>query len=78
MKAKDLVGKLIISEVVASGLRVPKETKFKVVGYTTGGYNRAILDAGTLGWWHILEGDKIVERCETYWSVNIDHINQVL
>ena len=78
MKAKDLVGKLIVSRTAAFSLRMPKDTKFKVVGYTSVGDNKAILDAGNLGWRHLIESDKIVEKCETYWLVSLSLIDRVL
>ena len=78
MKAKDLVGKLIISNTAAAGLNMPRGTKFKVVGYTSEFINGAIVDAGNLGWRSLKESDQISEKCETYWLVALSCINKVL
>ena len=78
MTATDLVGKLIVSRTAAATLKMPKDTKFKVVGYTVGPNSKAIVDAGSLGWKYPKDGDQILENCETYWLVSLCCINQVL
>ena len=78
MKATDLVGKLIVSRFAAKTLNMPKDTKFKVVGYTVEHNSRVIVDAGNLGWKYSKDGDQILENCESYWLVSLCTIDQVL
>lgn len=76
MKAKDLVGKLIVSRFAAKALNMPSDTEFKVVGYTSVG--KVILDAGKLGWNYFKDDDQILENCETYWLVSLNLVDRVL
>lgn len=78
MTATDLVGKLIVSRNAAADLKMPRDTKFRVVGYTSEDDNETIVDAGNLGWEYPKEGDQILEKCETYWIVRLRCIDQVL
>lgn len=76
MKAEELVGKRIVSEVLTDELNVPAGTAFKVVGYALG-TKWAIVDAERWGWKGLMPGDVVVEECETYMYVRMDHITVV-
>lgn len=76
MKAKELVGKVIVSKVVADELNAPAGTVFKVVGYVLD-TDWAIVDAGQTGWKELIPGDVVVERCETYMYAHMDYITVV-
>ncbi len=76
MKAKELVGKWIVSEVVTDELNAPAGTAFKVVGYVPD-TDWAIVDAEQRGWEGLLPGDVVVEECETYMYAHTDYIATV-
>lgn len=76
MKAEELVGKWIESEILAAGQRMPADTAFKVVGFTLD-ENWAIVDAGLIGWKWLEAGDILIEKCETYWYVPTEDITKV-
>ena len=77
MKAKELVGKWIVSKVLADELNAPASTGFKVVGYVPN-MNLVIVDAERRGWKGLIPGDVVVEECETYKYVTVDYITEVL
>ena len=77
MKAKELVGKQIVSKVVADELNAPAGTVFKVVGYVPD-TDWAIVDAGQGGWKELISGDFVVEECKTYMYAHLDYIATVL
>ena len=76
MKAKELVGKQIVSKVVADELNAPADTVFKVVGYVPD-TDWAIVDAEQGGWKELISGDVVVEECETYMYAHLDEITIV-
>ena len=77
MKAEELVGKWIVSEVLTDELNAPAGTAFKVVGCVLG-TNWAIVDAERWGWTGLTSDDFVAEQCETYKYVNPDDITEVL
>ena len=77
MKAKELVGKQIVSKVVADELNAPAGTVFKVVGYVPD-TDWAIVDAEQGGWKELISGDVVVEKCETYMYAHMDYLTTVL
>lgn len=77
MKAKELVGKWIVSEVVTDELNTPAGTAFKVVGYVPD-TDWVIVDAGRWGWKVLIPGDVVFEECETYMYAHMDYIATVL
>ena len=77
MKAKELVGKQIVSKVVADELNAPAGTVFKVVGYVPD-TDWVIVDAEQGGWKELISGDVVVEECETYMYAHLDYIATVL
>lgn len=76
MKAKELVGKGIVSNVLTDELNAPAGTVFKVVGYVPD-TDWAIVDAERWGWEGLLPGDVVVEECETYMYAHMDYITVV-
>ena len=77
MKAEELVGKWIISEVLTDEINAPAGAAFKVVGYVPN-MNLVIVDAERRGWKGLISGDVVVEECETYKYVTVDYITEVL
>ena len=77
MKAKELVGKWIVSEVLTDELNAPAGTMFKVVGYVPD-TDWVIVDAGQGGLKELIPGDVVVEECETYMYAHTDYIATVL
>lgn len=77
MKAKELVGKCIESEVLTDAQCMPADTAFRVVGYNAD-MNWAIVDAGPNGWKWIEPDDIVIEKCETYWYILPVEITKVL
>lgn len=65
MKAKELVGKGIVSKVLTDELNAPAGTVFKVVGYVPD-TDRAIVDAEQRGLKGLTSDDVVFEECETY------------
>lgn len=76
MKAEELVGKWIVSEVLTDEINAPAGTKFKVVGYVPN-TDLVIVDAERWGWKELIPGDVIVEECETYKYAHTDFITVV-
>lgn len=76
MKAEELVGKWIVSEVVTDELNAPAGTAFKVVGYVPNA-NLVIVDARRWGWKGLMPGDVTTEECETYKYARLDEITVV-
>lgn len=76
MKAKELVGKGIVSKVLTDELNAPAGTVFKVVGYALG-TDWVIVDAGQRGWKELIPGDVVVEERETYMYAHMDYITVV-
>ena len=77
MKAKNLVGKWIVSEVLTDELNAPAGTAFRVVGYVPDA-NLVIVDAERWGWEGSIPGDVVFEECETYKYACLDDITEVL
>lgn len=77
MKAKELVGMWIESEVLTDELNAPVGMAFKVVGYVPD-TDLVIVDAERWGWEGLLPGDVVVEECETYKYARLDDITEVL
>ena len=77
MKAKELVGKGIVSKVVTDELNAPAGTVFKVVGYVPD-TDWVIVDAGQGGLKELISGDVVVEECETYMYAHLDYLTEVL
>nr|DAV49800.1 MAG TPA: hypothetical protein [Caudoviricetes sp.] len=77
MKAEELVGKWIVSEVLTDEINAPAGTAFNVIGYVPN-TNLVIVDAGQRGWKGLMPGDAVAEECETYKYVNMDDITEVL
>lgn len=77
MKAENLVGKWIESEVLTDEINAPAGTAFKVIGYVLGTH-LVIVDAMRWGWKGLTSGDFVVEQGETYKYVNTDDITEVL
>ena len=73
MKAKELVGKWVVSEVVTDELNAPAGTAFKVVGYVPD-TDWAIVDARRWGWTGLNPEDIVFEQCETYKYARLDEI----
>ena len=76
MKAKELVGKWIVSEVLTDEINAPAGTAFKVVGHVQDA-DLVIVDARRWGWTGLMPGDVIVEECETYKYARLDEITIV-
>ena len=76
MKAIELVGKWIVSEVVTDELNAPAGTAFKVIGYVPD-TDWVIVDAKHWGWKGLIPGDAIFEECETYKYAHLDEITEV-
>lgn len=77
MEAKNLVGKLVVSDRLVKPVKTPKGAAFKVVGYKAY-LNLAIIDAKQWGWSGLDEDDVVVEKCETYWYIRPEDITKVL
>lgn len=77
MKAKELVGKWIESEVLTDELNAPAGTAFKVIGYVLD-TDLVIVDARCWGWTGLTSEDIVFEQGETYKYVNMDDITKVL
>ena len=77
MKAKELVGKWIESEVLTDELNAPVGTAFRVIGYVLD-TDLAIVDAKRWGWKGLTSDGIVFEQCETYKYVNVDDITKVL
>lgn len=76
MKAEELVGKWIVSEVLTDEINAPAGTAFKVVGYVPN-TNLVIIDAKRWGWQGLTPGDAVFEECETYKYARLDEITVV-
>lgn len=76
MKAEELVGKWIVSEVVTDETNAPAGTAFKVVGYVPD-TEWVIVDAKLWGWKGLIPGDVVFEECETYKYAHLDVITVV-
>ena len=77
MKAKELVGKWIVSEVLTDEINAPVGTAFKVIGHVQY-MDLVIVDAGRWGWTGLNPGDIIFEQGETYKYVCVGNITKVL
>jgi hypothetical protein len=78
MKAEELIGKWIVSEVLTDEINAPAGTAFKVVGYYFPNTNLVIVDAERWGWKGLMPGDVTIKECETYKYVRLDDITEVL
>ena len=76
MKATDLIGMWIASDVLTDELNAPVGTAFKVVGHVQDA-DLVIVDARRWGWTGLMPGDVIVEECETYKYARLDEITIV-
>lgn len=77
MKAEELVGKWIVSEVLTDEINAPAGTAFKVVGYVPD-TDLVIVDAERWGWEGSIPGDVVFEECETYKYACLGDITEVL
>ena len=77
MKAEELVGKWIVSDVLTDEINAPTGAAFKVVGYTTD-MKWVIVDAGSWGWDRLDPDDIVIEKCKNYWYVSLTEITKVL
>ena len=77
MKAEELLGMWITSEVLTDELNSPVGTAFKVIGHVQH-TDLVIVDARRWGWTGLIPGDVVVEECETYKYARLDEITVVL
>ena len=77
MKAKELVGKGIVSEVLTDEINAPAGARFEVVGYVPN-TDLVIVDAERRGWKGLMPGDVTAKECETYKYARLDDITEVL
>lgn len=73
MKAKDLVGMWIASDVLTDELNAPVGTVFKVIGYVQH-TDLVIVDARRWGWTGLNPEDIVFEQGETYKYAHLDEI----
>ena len=76
MKAEELAGKWIVSEVLTDEINAPAGTAFKVVGYVPD-TDWVIVDARRWGWTGLMPGDVVFKECETYKYAHLDVITVV-
>ena len=76
MKAKEFVGKWIVSEVLTDEINAPAGTAFKVVGYVPN-TDLVIVDARRWGWTGLNPEDIVFEQGETYKYARLDEITVV-
>lgn len=76
MKAEELVGKWIVSEVLTDEINAPAGTMFKVVGHVQD-TDLVIVDARRWGWTGLNSEDIVFEQCETYKYARLDEITVV-
>ena len=76
MKATDLIGMWIASDVLTDELNSPVGTAFKVVGYVLD-TDLVIVDARRWGWKGLEADDIVIEKCETYKYARLDEITIV-
>lgn len=77
MKAKEFVGKWIVSNVLTDEINAPAGAAFKVIGYVQN-TDWLIVDAKRWGWLGLTREDIVFEQGETYKYVNMDDITKVL
>lgn len=77
MKAEELLGKWIVSEVLTDELNTPVGTAFKVVGHVQNA-DLVIVDARRWGWTGLNPDDIVFEQGETYKYARLDEITEVL
>ena len=76
MKAEELVGKWIVSEVLTDELNAPVGTAFKVIGRVQN-TDLVIVDARRWGWTGLSPEDIVFEQGETYKYAHLDVITVV-
>lgn len=76
MKATELVGMWIASEVLTDEINAPAGTAFKVVGYVLD-TDLVIVDARRWGWVGLNPEDIVFEQGETYKYARLDEITIV-
>ena len=77
MKAKELVGKWIVSEILTDEISAPVGTAFKVIGYVQN-TDLVIVDARRWGWTGLNPEDIVFEQGETYKYARLDEITEIL
>nr|UWH95459.1 MAG: hypothetical protein [Bacteriophage sp.] len=73
MKAEELLGMWVASDVLTDELNAPVGTAFKVVGYVRG-TDLVIVDARRWGWKGLTSDDFVTEQCETYKYARLNEI----
>ena len=76
MKAEELLGMWVASDVLTDELNSPVGTAFKVVGYVQD-MDLVIVDARRWGWKGLEADDIVIEKCETYKYARLDEITIV-
>ena len=76
MKAEELLGMWVASDVLTDELNSPVGTEFKVVGYVQD-MDLVIVDARRWGWKGLEADDIVIEKCETYKYARLDEITIV-
>ncbi|WAX08964.1 hypothetical protein BS162P3_00039 [Bacteroides phage BS162P3] len=76
MKAEDLLGMWITSDVLTDELNAPVGTAFKVIGYVQN-TDLVIVDARRWGWTGLTSEDIVFEQGETYKYAHLDEITIV-
>lgn len=77
MKAEELVGKWIVSEVLTDEINAPAGTAFEVIGYVLD-TDWVIVDARRWGWTGLTSEDIVSKQGETYKYAHLDDIIEVL
>lgn len=73
MKAEELLGMWVASDVLTDELNAPVGTAFKVVGYVRD-TDLVIVDARRWGWKGLTSDDFVTEQCETYKYARLNEI----
>lgn len=76
MKAEELLGMWVASDVLTDELNSPVGTAFKVVGYVQD-MDLVIVDARRWGWKGLEADDIVIEKCETYKYARLNEITIV-
>jgi len=76
MKAEELLGMWVASDVLTDELNSPVGTAFKVIGYVLH-TDLVIVDARRWGWKGLTSDDVVVEQGETYKYARLDEITIV-
>ena len=76
MKAEELLGMWVASDVLTDELNAPVGTAFKVVGHVQNA-DLVIVDARRWGWTGLTREDIVFEQGETYKYARLDEITIV-